>query len=73
MVSIEIVDLDPVSLLLNKELYQNILSYYVLYKAPYGVKPLRNIFDKVDRFVRNYDGTKYLTSFFSGNLCEHFQ
>lgn len=29
--------------------------------SPYGMKPLGNTFDKVDRFIRNSDWTKYLT------------
>ena len=28
-----------------------------------GARPLRIIFDKVDGFIRNYDGTKYLVLF----------
>ena len=37
--------------------------YDVLYKTLIGAKPLRIMFDKVDAFVRDYNGTKYLVLF----------
>ena len=35
----------------------------ILYKALIGAKPLRIMFDKVNGFIRGYDGTKYLVLF----------
>lgn len=48
-------DLDP----------DNILLYEKSYKVPYGAKPLRNVFDKVDRYIKTYERTKYLAFFHS--------
>ena len=35
----------------------------ILYKNLTGFKPLRIRFDKIDRIIRIYDGTRYLTLF----------
>ena len=43
--------------------YKNILIYDVLCKTLTEVKPLHIMFDKVDGFIRDYDGTKYLGLF----------
>ena len=43
--------------------YKNVLIYEVLYKTFIGAKPLRFMFDKVDKFIRGYNETKYLTLF----------
>ena len=43
--------------------YENILIYEVSFKNFIGAKPLRIIFDKVNGFVRDYDGIKYLVLF----------
>ena len=43
--------------------YKNILIYDVSHKSLIGTKPLRIILDKVDGFIRDYDGTKYLVLF----------
>ena len=54
---INIIDLDLDNILLNEKSYENILIYDVVYKTPYGTKPLRVIFDKVYGYIRKYDGT----------------
>ena len=41
----------------------NILIYDILYKTLLGGKPLRIMFEKVNGFIRDYDGTKYLVLF----------
>ena len=51
------------SILLDKKSYENILIYDVLYKNFIDAKPLRIMFDKVDRFIRDYGGTRYLVIF----------
>ena len=43
--------------------YENILIYEVSFKNFIGAKPLQIIFDKVNGFVRDYDGIKYLVLF----------
>ena len=42
---------------------ENILVYGISYKPLIGVKPLRIRFDRVDGFIRVYDGTRYLLLF----------
>ena len=39
------------------------MIYDILYQTLSGAKPLRIIFDKVDEFVRSYNGIKYLALF----------
>ena len=41
----------------------NILVHNISYKSLIGEKPLHIRFDKVDGFIRIYDGTRYLASF----------
>ena len=46
-----------------EESYENVLIYKVFYNTFIGAKPLRIIYNKLDGFVRDYDGTKYLVLF----------
>ena len=46
--------------LLDKKSYKNILIYDILCKTLIGTKPLRNRFNKVNGFIRVYDGNRYL-------------
>ena len=39
------------------------VSYGISYKTFIDSKPSRIRFDKIDEFIRIYDGTRYLTSF----------
>ena len=41
----------------------NILVYNISYKSSIGAKPLHISFNKVDRFIRVFDGTRYLILF----------
>ena len=41
--------------------FDNIID--ISYKTLIGVKPLRIRFDKIDGFIRVYDGTRYLVLF----------
>ena len=41
----------------------NILVYNISYKSLIGAKPLHISFNKVDRFIRVFDGTRYLILF----------
>ena len=48
---------------LDEKSYENILVYNILYKTLNNTKPLRIRFDKINGFVRVYDGTRYLVVF----------
>ena len=48
------------NIFLNKKLYKNILIRGVSYKRFMGLKLLRVCFDKIDGFLKNYDGIRYL-------------
>ena len=51
------------NILIDEKSLENILIYDISYKTLIGVKPLHIIFDKIDRFISIYDGTRYLTLF----------
>ena len=53
--------IDKVSL--DEKSYKNLLTYEVLYKTLISVKALSVVFDKVYRFITDYDGNKYLVLF----------
>ena len=61
IIKIEFFDFDDI--LLDEKSYKNILLYDISYKYLIGAKPLRIRFDKVDGFIRVYDGTRYLVLF----------
>ena len=46
-----------------KSQYENILVYKISDKTLIGGKPLHIRFNKVDGFIRVYDGTRYLVLF----------
>ena len=48
---------------MDEKLYENILIYDISYKALIAAKPLLIMFDKVDGFISDYNGTKYLVLF----------
>ena len=60
---IEIQDFDLDNILIDEKSYENILFYNISYKRLIDTKPLRIRFDKIDWFIRVYDGTKYLVLF----------
>ena len=55
--TIKIEDFDLDNILIVKKTYKNILVYNISYKTLIGAKPLCIRFDKVDGFIRVYDGT----------------
>ena len=61
IIKIEGFDFD--NILLDERSYKNILIYGILCKNLIGAKPLRIMFNKVDEFIRVYDGTRYLVLF----------
>ena len=62
---IECSNFDLDSILIDEKSHENILMYDFSYKTLIGSKPLRIRFDKIDGFIRIYDGTRYLTLFSS--------
>ena len=56
-------DFDLDNILLDKESYENILVYNISYKILFDSKSLHISFDKIDGFIRVYDGTGYLVLF----------
>ena len=61
MIKIENFDLD--NILVDEKLYKNILVYNISYKSLIDSKPLRIRFNKIDGFIRVYDGTRSLVLF----------
>ena len=57
---IKIEDFNFGSILIHEKSYENILDDNISYKFLIGTKPLRIRLDKVEGFIRVYDGTRYL-------------
>ena len=51
------------NIIICKKQHENILIYDISYKTLIGGKPLRIRFDKIDGFIRVYDGSWCLLSF----------
>ena len=62
---INIYDLDVDNILIDEKSYKSILNYDIAYKTRYIAKPLGIIFERVDEYIRKYDGIKYPTLFHS--------
>ena len=58
------------NILIDEDLYENIFIYSTTYIMWYGAQPLRIIFDKINGYIRNYYGTKYLVIFRSGKKAD---
>ena len=54
---------------MDEKPYKNILIRDASYRTLISAKPSRIIFDKVDEFIRDYDGTKYLVLFGFEKWC----
>ena len=65
---IKIEDFDLDNILIDEKSYENNLVYNISYKSLTDSKPLRIRFDKIDRFIRVYDGNRYLVLFESKNI-----
>ena len=57
---IKIADFNLSKILLNERSLENILVYNISYKTLIDAKPLLIRSDKIDGFIRVYDGTGYL-------------
>ena len=55
------------NIIIDGKSHENILIYNISYKNLIGSKPLRIRLDKIDRSIRIYDGTRYLTLFGTKN------
>ena len=62
---IKIEDFNLDNILINKKSYENIFVCNVSYKTLSDAKLLRISFDKLDGFIRVYDGNRYLVLFAS--------
>ena len=60
---IKIKDFDFDNILIDRKSYKNISVYNISYKSLIYYKRLRIRFDKIDGFIRVYDGTRYLVLF----------
>ena len=60
---IKLEDFDCNNILIDENPHENILMYNILYRTLIGPKPLCIRFDKIDGFIRIYDGTRYLVLF----------
>ena len=49
--------------IIDEKSYENVLIYNISCKTLIGVKPLRTRLDKIDGFIRVYDGSIYLALF----------
>ena len=58
IIKVENLDIDHT--LLDEESYKNFLTYDISYKTLIHAKPLRIRFNKVDEFIRVYDGNRDL-------------
>ena len=53
-------DIDSGNILLDEKLYKNILIDDISYKTSMGSKSMRIWFDKINGFIKIYDGIRYL-------------
>ena len=65
---IENEDFDFGNIFLDEKSYKNILVYDMSCKTLRGAKPVHVMFNKVERFFRVYDGTRYLVLFGPKNM-----
>ena len=61
IIKVEELDLDYI--LIDEKSYESILVYNMSYKSFIDSKPLRISFNKIDKFIRGYDGPRYLVLF----------
>ena len=51
------------NILIDEKPNENVLVYNISYKTFIGTQPFRIRLDKIDEFIRVYDGTRYLVLF----------
>ena len=60
---IKIEDFNLDNILIDEKSFKNILVYNTSYKTSIDAKPSRIRYNKIDGFIRFYDGTRYLVLF----------
>ena len=60
---IKIKDFDLDNILIDEKSYEDILVFKISYKSLIAAEPSCIRFDKTDRFIRVYEGTRYLVLF----------
>ena len=63
LMKIKLEDFDLNNILIDKKSRENILIYNSSYKTLIDQKPFHIRFNKIDGFIRIYDGARYLTLF----------
>ena len=63
MTLIKFEDFDLDNILIDEKSYKYVLVYNITYRTLIGDKRLHIGFDKIDGFIRVYDGTRYLVLF----------
>ena len=58
-----VTDIDFIDILLDRKSNENILTFDISYKTFMGAKALPIQFEKIDRFIKTYDGIRYLVLF----------
>ena len=53
------INIDYGDILLNEKWYENVSICDILCKTFMGPKPLRIRFDKIDKFIKTYDGIRF--------------
>ena len=66
---IKLEDFDLDNTLIDEKSHKNILIYDISYETLIDPKHLGIRFDKMDRFIRIYDGTRYL-KLFGSEKCD---
>ena len=61
-------DFDSHNILLDEKSYETIFVSDILYKTFISAKPFRIRFDKIDGFIKVYDGRKYFVLFGPENM-----
>ena len=69
--TIKLEDFDLDNILIDEKSHENILIYGISYKTLVGSIPLRIKFDKIDGFIRIYDGTTTMGKIFWKNSSFH--
>ena len=60
---IKVEEFDFDNILIDENSHKNILTYDISCKTLFGLKPLCIKFNKINGFIRIYDGTRYFTLF----------
>ena len=66
--NIKFEDFDLDNILVDEKSFENILVYSISYKTLIGAKSLRIMLDKINGFIRVYNGTRYLVLFGAKNM-----